>query len=198
IPETGHPGLERLQTCLPLTGRASLLRGEGLNFTSINLNKRVVFSFPGSIPFPHGQALHGNIRTSVDTTTSPSPALMHRVPCQSRRTEQGKRSEEPCFLLDRPRRGPAAKGTPDIVFLARLSLPTLSRWLARTIWLGYAIQFARHPYNTTVLRQEIANFLAKDAIKPVPPAKMKKGFYSPYFIVPKKRRWSETNPRSLS
>jgi hypothetical protein len=37
-----------------------------------------------------------------------------------------------------------------------------------------------------VLRAEIAVLLAKDAIEPVPPADMKTGFYSPYFIVPKK------------
>ncbi len=32
----------------------------------------------------------------------------------------------------------------------------------------------------------IAVLLAKDAIEPVPPAEMKSGFYSPYFILPKK------------
>lgn len=37
-----------------------------------------------------------------------------------------------------------------------------------------------------VLCMEIAVLLAKDAIAPVPPAEMKQGFYSPYFIVPKK------------
>ncbi len=37
-----------------------------------------------------------------------------------------------------------------------------------------------------VLRAEIAVLLAKDAIEPVPPADMRTGFYSPYFIVPKK------------
>ncbi|KAI2645213.1 Gag-Pol polyprotein [Labeo rohita] len=37
-----------------------------------------------------------------------------------------------------------------------------------------------------VLRAEIANLQAKDAIKPVPPDDMRTGFYSPYFIVPKK------------
>ncbi len=37
-----------------------------------------------------------------------------------------------------------------------------------------------------VLREEIAVLLAKDAIEPVPPAEMRQGFYSPYFIVPKK------------
>ncbi len=40
--------------------------------------------------------------------------------------------------------------------------------------------------NAPVLREEIAVLLAKDAIEPVPPAEMRQGFYSPYFIVPKK------------
>ncbi len=40
--------------------------------------------------------------------------------------------------------------------------------------------------NAPVLRKEIAVLLAKDAIEPVPPAEMRQGFYSPYFIVPKK------------
>ncbi len=76
---------------------------------------------------------------------------------------------------------------------------SLSRWLTRTIRLGYAIQFARRPTkfngvletsvavrNAPVLREEIAILLAKDAIEPVPPAEMRQGFYSPYSIVPKK------------
>ncbi len=37
-----------------------------------------------------------------------------------------------------------------------------------------------------VLCAEITVLLAKDAIEPVPPADMRSGFYSPYFIVPKK------------
>ncbi len=82
---------------------------------------------------------------------------------------------------------------------AWLTLPSLSRWLTRTIRLGYTIQFARRPpkfnsvletsvavRNAPVLREEIAVLLAKDAIEPVPPAEMRQGFYSPYFIVPKK------------
>ncbi len=83
---------------------------------------------------------------------------------------------------------------------AWLMLPSRgSRWLTRTIRLGYAIQFARRPpkfnsvletsvavRNAPVLREEIAVLLAKDAIEPVPPAEMRQGFYSPYFIVPKK------------
>ncbi len=82
---------------------------------------------------------------------------------------------------------------------AWLTLPSLSRWLTCTIRLGYAIQFTRRPpkfngvletsvavRNGPVLREEIAVLLAKDAIEPVPPAEMRQGFYSPYFIVPKK------------
>ncbi len=82
---------------------------------------------------------------------------------------------------------------------AWLALPSPSRWLIRTIRLGYAIQFARRPpkfrgvhftsvkaVDTHVLRAEIAVLLVKDAIELVPPADMRSGFYSPYFIVPKK------------
>ncbi len=82
---------------------------------------------------------------------------------------------------------------------AWLALPRPSRWLMRTIRLGYAIQFARRSpkfrgvrftsvlsKDAPLLRAEVAVLLAKDAIEPVPPAEMKSGFYSPYFIVPKK------------
>ncbi len=80
----------------------------------------------------------------------------------------------------------------------------------RTIRLGYAIQFARRPprfrgvhftsvkaVDTHVLRAEIAVLLAKDAIELVPPADMKSGFYSPYFIVPRKW-WVTTDLGSAS
>lgn len=82
---------------------------------------------------------------------------------------------------------------------AWLTLPSPSRWLTRMIRLGYAIQFARRPpkssgvletsvvaRNAPVLREGIAVLLAKDAIEPVPPAEMRQGFNSPYFIVPRK------------
>ncbi len=82
---------------------------------------------------------------------------------------------------------------------AWLALPSPSRWLLRNIRLGYAIQFARRPpkfrgirftsvkpADAPVLRAEIAVLLAKDAIEPVPPADMRSGLFSPYFIVPKK------------
>ncbi|KAI2668058.1 ORF V: Enzymatic polyprotein [Labeo rohita] len=105
------------------------------------------------------------------------------------------------------RRSPPTLGTSNVTplrplaenFLDWLNLPNPSRWLLKTIRLGYAIQFARRPpkfcgvlttsvqgSNTAVLRAEIAVLLAKGAIETVPSAEMKKGFYSPYFIVPKR------------
>ncbi len=104
-----------------------------------------------------------------------------------------------------PPRCPTA-GTPVVPLVplvrslrAWLALPSPSRWLIRTIRLGYAIQFVRRPpkfrgvhftsvkaVDTHVLHAEIAVLLAKDAIGLVPPADMRSGFYSPYFIVPKK------------
>ncbi len=39
---------------------------------------------------------------------------------------------------------------------------------------------------TLVLREAIAVLLVKDAIELVPPAEMRQGIYSPYFIIPKK------------
>ncbi|KAL0168330.1 hypothetical protein M9458_036552, partial [Cirrhinus mrigala] len=108
-----------------------------------------------------------------------------------------------CFPSD----GTPTLGTPNVTplrplaenFSDWLNLPNPSRWLLRTIRLGYAIQFVRRPPkfrgvlttsvqgpNTAVLRAEIAVLLAKDAIETVPSAEMEKGFYSPYFTVPKK------------
>ncbi len=82
---------------------------------------------------------------------------------------------------------------------AWLMPPSQSRWLTRTIRLGYVIQFARRPTkfnavletsvavrNSPVLREDIAILLAKDTIEPVPPAEMRQGFHSPYFIISKK------------
>ncbi len=91
---------------------------------------------------------------------------------------------------------------------AWLELPRPSCWLLRTIRLGYAIQFARHPpkfrgirftsvlsKDAPVLRAEVAVLLAKDAIEPVPPAEMKSGFYKrPLLHRTQERRWVTTNP----
>ncbi len=123
-------------------------------------------------------------------TTHPDPAPCHHRPG-----------------LHRPRAGSLCSTSlphHGYVPLARslgawLAIPSPSRWLLRTIRLGYAIQFARRPpkfrgirftsvkaADAPVLHAEIAVLLAKDAIEPVPPADMGSGLFSPYFIVPKK------------
>ncbi len=130
-------------------------------------------------------------RTQVSASHTPTPL----------RTGNETPEPGPCVP---PRCPTAGTSVGSLVSLVRfwgawLALPNPSRWLLRTIRLGYAIQFARRPpkyrgiHSTTVraadapiLRAEIAVLLAKDAIEPVPPADMGSGFYSPYFIVPKK------------
>ncbi len=107
----------------------------------------------------------------------------------------------PCAPLRCPTAGTSVASLVPLVrsLGAWLALPRPSRWLMRTIRLGYAIQFARRPpkfrgvrftsvlsKDAPLLRAEVAVLLAKDAIEPVPPAEMKLGFYSPYFIVPRK------------
>ncbi len=67
--------------------------------------------------------------------------------------------------------------TPEPVPCVPLRSPTSIRGIHFT-----AVRAADDP----ILRAEIAVLLAKDAIEPVPPADMRSGFYSPYFIVPKK------------
>ncbi len=130
-------------------------------------------------------------RTQVSASHTPTPL----------RTGNETPEPGPCVP---PRCPTAGTSVGSLVSLVRfwgawLALPNPSRWLLHTIRLGYAIQFARRPpkyrgiHSTTVraadapiLRAEIAVLLAKDAIEPVPPADMRSGFYSPYFIVPKK------------
>ncbi len=121
-----------------------------------------------------------HLRSSSATTAACTTAAAWSWP-----QETGAARLRPCQAREAP--GQAA------------SLRRVSRWLLRTIRLGYAIQFARRPpkfrgirftsvlsKDAPVLRAEVAVLLAKDAIEPVPPAEMKSGFYSPYFIVPKK------------
>ncbi len=64
---------------------------------------------------------------------------------------------------------------------------------------GYTLQFARRPprfrgvlattvrrEDAQVLRTEVMNLLEKEAIEIVPPAQSESGFYSRYFLIPKK------------
>ncbi|KAL0194816.1 hypothetical protein M9458_008388, partial [Cirrhinus mrigala] len=78
-------------------------------------------------------------------------------------------------------------------------LPNVSAWVLRTVEKGYSIQFNAPPppfdgvfptlvgpEQALVMEQEVETLLRKEAIKVVPPHDRESGFYSRYFIVPKK------------
>src|SRR4029434_5281945 len=75
----------------------------------------------------------------------------------------------------------------------------VSSWVLKTIARGYVLQFARSPppfsrviqsvvqrEQSHFLREEILSLLRKKAIGRVPPKKGNAGFYSRYFLVPKR------------
>ncbi len=79
------------------------------------------------------------------------------------------------------------------------AIPGVSEWVMGIIKRGYSLQFARRPprfsgvvstsvqgENARVLRSEVMTLLEKGAIEMVHPALSESGFYSRYFLVPKK------------
>lgn len=79
------------------------------------------------------------------------------------------------------------------------ALPAASYWVINTIKRGYTLQFARRPprfggvimtevseQSAPLLRAEISSLLAKQAVEIVPEERRNSGFYSRYFLVPKK------------
>src|SRR4029434_7609403 len=78
---------------------------------------------------------------------------------------------------------------------------SVSPWVLKTITRGYVLQFARSPppfsgviqsvvqqEQSHFLRKEIISLLRKEAISRVPPKEENAGFYSRYFLVPKRDR----------
>ncbi len=79
-------------------------------------------------------------------------------------------------------------------------LPGVSLWVLRTIRSGYTLQFGRNPprfdgvhltvvnsaSKASVLQQELSSLLQKGAIEEVPQSEVKRGFFSRYFLVPKR------------
>ncbi len=78
-------------------------------------------------------------------------------------------------------------------------LPGVSLWVLRTIRSGYTLQFGKNPprfgvhlavVNSTskasVLRQELSSLLQKGVIEEVPQSDVEQGFFSRYFLIPKR------------
>ncbi|KAL0195548.1 hypothetical protein M9458_009120, partial [Cirrhinus mrigala] len=105
--------------------------------------------------------------------------------------------------------GPSLQSTPEaslerlvplVDYLAAWKLlPNVSAWVLRTVEKGYSIQFGAPPppfdgvfptvvgpEQALVMEQEVVTLLRKEAIEVVPPHVRESGFYSRYFIVPKK------------
>ncbi len=89
------------------------------------------------------------------------------------------------------------------------AIPGVSTWLMTTVRRSYTLQFARRPQrfrgvlattvrceNAQVLRAQVMNLLEKGAIEIVPTAQSESGFYSRYFLIPKKRWRHATYSRS--
>ena len=85
------------------------------------------------------------------------------------------------------------------VRLSRWRACAVSPWVERTVAIGYRLQFRVRPPRfhsvihtvvaeeaAAVLREEINNLLNKRAIRVVPASETNKGWYSRYFVVPKK------------
>ena len=80
------------------------------------------------------------------------------------------------------------------------SLLSMNSWMDRLITRGYTLQFAGPPppFNgvletvmtsqteTAALITELTELVKKGAISPIPPGEESEGFYSRYFLVPKK------------
>lgn len=83
-------------------------------------------------------------------------------------------------------------------FLPAWKRVTDDAWVLRVVREGYRIEFTSVPsFNgiretrppqaqADVLSDEVASLLLKGAIRPVPPHDQKRGYYSTYFLVPKK------------
>ncbi len=79
-------------------------------------------------------------------------------------------------------------------------LPGVSLWVLCTIRSGYTLQFGRNPprfdgvhltvvnsaSKASVLQQELSSLLQKGAIQEVPQLDVERGFFSRYFLVPKR------------
>ncbi len=91
-------------------------------------------------------------------------------------------------------------------------LPGVSLWVLRTIRSGYTLQFGRNPprFNgvqltvvnsaskASVVQQELSSLLQKGAIEEILQSDIERGFFSRYFLVPKRDRRPEAHSGSAA
>ncbi len=159
-----------------------------------------LFPFKYSVfPFDISLILH---RVSSIRPSRAKPHL-HSLDAPTRRLDNWLRCYTLCFRSSMPRCSLVRKPvwmqlhSPCMRAEAWQAIQGVSEWVMATVRRGYTLQLARRPPHfrgvlTTTARREDAqvleemNLLEKGAIEIVPPAQSESGFYSRYFLVPKK------------
>ncbi|KAI2657541.1 hypothetical protein H4Q32_008891 [Labeo rohita] len=145
-----------------------------------------------SEPTPQSSARKRSGAGELATPAGVSTAASSAVSCWSSFTGHRAAQTTPEASLERL--------VPLVDYLAAWKLlPNVSAWVLRTVKRGYHIQFGAPlpPFNGVfptvvspeqglVMEQEVGTLLRKEAIEVVPPQDRESGFYSRYFIVPKK------------
>ncbi len=145
---------------------------------------------------------HSCFSPAVYGTRAGHPSVQHfslHHPEQGRRglsfTVEGAASRHPISGMSSLARHSASS----IALLSRMG-PGVSLWVLRTIRSGYTLQFGKNPprfdgvhltvvnsaSKASVLRQELSSLLQKGAIEEVPQSDIERGFFSRYFLVPKR------------
>ncbi|KAL0173928.1 hypothetical protein M9458_029896, partial [Cirrhinus mrigala] len=185
-------------------GSLDLGRALGSAPTRLSATWSIKEQFPSSLGITHSTSdpLHdGRILCSPFRTCGHTPPVFPHVLRQRARSDDSSSQGNPLFSTNPPGKtasglrgfsplatrhfpshGAPILGTSDVTplrplaenFLDWLNLPNPSRWLLRTIRLGYAIHSVVQQHRGSSCRNRS------------PSGEMKKGFYSPYFIVPKK------------
>ncbi|KAI2663288.1 Transposon Tf2-6 polyprotein [Labeo rohita] len=169
---------------------------------------RVVRPGPWGCPLGEGrvkiqQRIGAPSRHPQETTVLPPPPLVFRGAAVSDEVLHGRLPPamfQDTVHLTSPQISEVSKLVPLSEKLAAWKLlPDISPWVVRTVEKGYRIQFAYRPprFNGVVstsvkpervhlLTQELQTLLDKGAIEHVPLPDRDSGYYSRYFLVPKK------------
>ncbi len=162
-------------------------------------------------PFAAGEPhvrRHSCFSPAVYGTCAGHPSAQH---CSLHHPEQGRRGLS--FMVEgaaasRPSRHPISgmssltrHSDSSVALPSRMGASTgVSLWVLHTIRTGYTLQFGKNPpcfdgvhltvvnsaSKASVLQQELSSLLQKGAIEEVPQSEVERGFFSRYFLVPKR------------
>ncbi len=185
----------------PLWGRAVYTSLYGARLSSVPSGDRSV------TPATPGASGHNDLQRVFLSASARKRSGPERL-ATSKKVFRTARSDVPCRSSASGHRASSSKHTRGqsretgslSTFLAAWKLlPNVSQWVLHTVDRGYKIQFGSCPLlfngvfptlvgpeQALVTEQEVAILLRKEATEVVPPLDRESGFYSRYFIVPKK------------